>query len=44
MRTRSSTAKRLLRLIAGISAMLMCAAPSVFAANSEFLPTLLSKR
>jgi FtsP/CotA-like multicopper oxidase with cupredoxin domain len=41
MRTRSSTAKRLLRLIAGISAMTLCAATSVFAVppNTEFLPT-----
>jgi FtsP/CotA-like multicopper oxidase with cupredoxin domain len=41
MRTRSSTAQRLLKLIAGISAMTLCAATSVFAVppNTEFLPT-----
>ncbi|MFZ4859869.1 MAG: putative Ig domain-containing protein [Desulfuromonadaceae bacterium] len=38
MRTRSSTTKRLLKLVAGISAMAMLAVPAAFAANSEFLP------
>ncbi len=40
MRTRSSTAKRLLKLITGISVMSLCAAPSLFAAfpQTDFDP------
>ena len=40
MRARSSTTKRLLKHIVGISAMTLCAVSSVFAAspNTEFLP------
>ena len=39
MRTRSSTAQRLRRLVTGISLMSLTVASSALAANSEFLPT-----